>query len=75
MDHHLMIFRNEATGECFIYNGEEVINVTVPANEREVIWPDNELQEVEKAYTSRKKVFVHDKTRHIVIDHVRYKTD
>lgn len=75
MNHHLMIFRNEATGECYVYNGEEVINVSPSSNGRAILWPREVGKEVETTYNSRKKIFIHDKTRHIIVEHVRYKTD
>ncbi len=74
MNHHLMIFRNEATGDCYVYNGKEAINVS-PSDQRAILWPEYALEIVEAAYNTKKKVFIHEKTRHIIIEHVRYKTD
>lgn len=61
-----MIFRNEANGDHYIYNGEVAINFMPVANRN--VWSEDDYDIVHEMYiNTRKKLFTHQGVRYIIV--------
>ena len=66
MNQQWMIFRSEATGDHYIYNGELAINFMPVAHKN--VWSEDDYDIVHEVYiNNRKKLFVNQGVRYIIV--------